>query len=172
MKKQYIIAFDQGTTSTRAIIFDKKGNIINNAQKELKQHYPKHGWVEHDPLEIFAAQQETFKEVLATSEISAGEIAAIGITNQRETTVVWDKNTGEPIYNAIVWLDKRTKPICENLIAQGLEEYVAKNTGLIIESYFAGIKLKWILHKPPFWNHRYLAYLEIYKRSRARHRPF
>ena len=145
MKKQYIIAFDQGTTSTRAIIFDKKGNIINSAQKELKQHYPKHGWVEHDPLEIFAAQQETFKEVLATSEISAGEIAAIGITNQRETTVVWDKNTGEPIYNAIVWLDKRTKPICENLIAQGLEEYVAKNTGLIIDSYFSGTKLKWIL---------------------------
>lgn len=145
MNKKYIIAFDQGTTSTRAIIFDDQGTIRNIAQKELSQHYPKHGWVEHDPLEIYNAQQETFREVLKTSDIAISDIAAIGITNQRETTVVWDKNTGEPIYNAIVWLDKRTKGICEQLKSQDLEEYVLKNTGLIIDSYFSGTKIKWIL---------------------------
>lgn len=145
MNKKYIIAFDQGTTSTRAIIFDDQGTIRNIAQKELSQHYPKHGWVEHDPLEIYNAQQETFREVFKTSDIAISDIAAIGITNQRETTVVWDKNTGEPIYNAIVWLDKRTKGICEQLKSQDLEEYVLKNTGLIIDSYFSGTKIKWIL---------------------------
>lgn len=145
MNKKYIIAFDQGTTSTRAIIFDDQGTIRNIAQKELSQHYPKHGWVEHDPLEIYNAQQETFREVLKTSSIAISDIAAIGITNQRETTVVWDKHTGEPIYNAIVWLDKRTKGICEQLKSQDLEEYVLKNTGLIIDSYFSGTKIKWIL---------------------------
>ena len=145
MEKKYIIAFDQGTTSTRAIIFDHQGTIKNIAQKELTQHYPQHGWVEHDPIEIFEAQQSTCKEVIETSDISIEEIAAIGITNQRETTVVWDKNTGEPIYNAIVWLDKRTKHICEQLKSKDLEEYVRKNTGLIIDSYFSGTKVKWIL---------------------------
>ncbi|AEE18567.1 glycerol kinase /homodimeric glycerol 3-phosphate dehydrogenase (quinone) [Dokdonia sp. Hel_I_63] len=145
MEKKYIIAFDQGTTSTRAIIFDHQGTIKNIAQKELKQHYPKHGWVEHDPIEIFEAQQATFKEIIETSDISIDEIAAIGITNQRETTVVWDKHTGKPVYNAIVWLDKRTKEICEQLKSQDLEEYVNKNTGLIIDSYFSGTKVKWIL---------------------------
>lgn len=145
MKKKYIIAFDQGTTSTRAIIFDDQGTIRNIAQKELTQYYPKPGWVEHDPIEIYQAQQDTFKEVIETSEISINEIAGIGITNQRETTVVWDKNTGEPIYNAIVWLDKRTKGICEQLKSQDLEDYVQKNTGLIIDSYFSGTKVKWIL---------------------------
>lgn len=145
MKKKYIIAFDQGTTSTRAIIFDNKGTIKNIAQKELTQQYPKHGWVEHDPIEIFESQEATFKEVIATSSVALDEIAAIGITNQRETTVVWDKNTGEPIYNAIVWLDKRTNDICQNLKSQGLEDYVNKNTGLIIDSYFSGTKVKWIL---------------------------
>lgn len=145
MKKKYIIAFDQGTTSTRAIIFDHQGHIKNSAQKELTQHYPKHGWVEHDPLEIFEAQRQTFKEVIETSDISIEEIAGIGITNQRETTVVWDKNTGEPVHRAIVWLDKRTKSICEDLKSQNLEEYVQKNTGLIIDSYFSGTKVKWIL---------------------------
>ncbi len=145
MKKKYIIAFDQGTTSTRAIIFDNKGKICKIAQKELTQHYPKSGWVEHDPEEIFKAQQTTFREVLETSDITVDEIAAIGITNQRETTVVWDKNTGKPVYNAIVWLDKRTKGICENLKAQDLEDYARENTGLIIDSYFSGTKVKWIL---------------------------
>ncbi len=145
MKKKYIIAFDQGTTSTRAIIFDNKGTIKNIAQKELTQYYPEHGWVEHDPIEIFESQEATFKEVIAFASIGIDEIAAIGITNQRETTVVWDKNTGKPIYNAIVWLDKRTNTICENLKSQGLENYVSKNTGLIIDSYFSGTKVKWIL---------------------------
>ncbi|RMB57110.1 glycerol kinase [Dokdonia sinensis] len=145
MSKKYIIAFDQGTTSTRAIIFDNKGNICKIAQKELTQHYPKSGWVEHDPEEIFQAQNEVFEEVVHTSDIAMEDIAGIGITNQRETTVVWDKTTGKPIYNAIVWLDKRTKGICENLKSQDLEEYVKENTGLIIDSYFSGTKVKWIL---------------------------
>ncbi|WP_405210976.1 glycerol kinase GlpK [Dokdonia sp. Asnod2-E02] len=149
MDKKYIVAFDQGTTSTRAIIFDNKGTIKNIAQRELKQHYPQHGWVEHDPLEIYEAQKAVFKEVISTSDISAEEIAAIGITNQRETTVVWDKNTGEPVYNAIVWLDKRTKTICEQLKSKNLDEYVRKNTGLIIDSYFSGTKVKWILDNVP-----------------------
>ncbi len=145
MAEKYIIAFDQGTTSTRAIIFNNSGEICGIAQKELTQHYPKPGWVEHDPQEIFTHQEEVFNEVLSKSGVSSKEIAAIGITNQRETTVVWDKNTGIPIYNAIVWLDKRTTKICENLKSLGLSEYVSKNTGLVIDSYFSGTKLKWIL---------------------------
>ncbi|WP_109302488.1 glycerol kinase GlpK [Aquimarina sp. AU474] len=145
MAKNYIIAFDQGTTSTRAIVFDNLGVICGIAQKELTQYYPESGWVEHDPIEIFKHQEEVFKEVIKKSKISAQEVAAIGITNQRETTVVWDKNTGEPIYNAIVWLDKRTTKICENLKQSGLSDYVSKNTGLVIDSYFSGTKLKWIL---------------------------
>ncbi len=145
MKKKYIVAFDQGTTSTRAIIFDNKGTICGISQKELTQHYPKSGWVEHDPLEIFKHQQDVFRDVIENSNIHIDEIAGIGITNQRETTVVWDKTTGEPIHNAIVWLDKRTAGICENLKAQGLEEYVSKNTGLVIDSYFSGTKARWIL---------------------------
>ncbi|MEW7290163.1 glycerol kinase GlpK [Aquimarina sp. 2304DJ70-9] len=145
MAKKYIIAFDQGTTSTRAIIFNNSGEICGVAQKELTQYYPKPGWVEHDPQEIFTHQEEVFNEVLSKSGISSKEIAGIGITNQRETTVVWDKNTGIPIYNAIVWLDKRTTKICENLKSLGLSEYVSKNTGLVIDSYFSGTKLKWIL---------------------------
>ncbi|GAA3521188.1 hypothetical protein GCM10022393_39440 [Aquimarina addita] len=145
MKKKYIIAFDQGTTSTRAIIFDSTGTICGIAQKELPQYYPNPGWVEHDALEIFNHQQEVFKKVLITSKISADQIAGIGITNQRETTVVWDKNSGKPIYNAIVWLDKRTTEICNHLKKRGLENYIAKNTGLVIDSYFSGTKLQWIL---------------------------
>ncbi|WP_010179228.1 glycerol kinase GlpK [Aquimarina agarilytica] len=145
MSEKYIIAFDQGTTSTRAIIFDTKAQICGIAQKELTQIYPKSSWVEHDPLEIYTHQREVFEEVLANSKISATQVAGIGITNQRETTVVWDKNTGEPIYNAIVWLDKRTSEICKKLKKEGLQDYVSKNTGLIIDSYFSGTKLKWIL---------------------------
>ena len=145
LNKKYVIAFDQGTTSTRAIVFDHSGNICGIAQKELTQHYPKSGWVEHDPIEVFKHQQEVFEDVLKKSKISPEDIAAVGITNQRETTVVWNKNTGEPIHNAIVWLDKRTTKICENLKNQGLNDYVSKNTGLVIDSYFSGTKLKWIL---------------------------
>jgi len=145
MSKKYVIAFDQGTTSTRTILFDEKGTIKGISQKELTQHYPKSGWVEHDPIEIYNDQRETFETVLAESGVAPEAIAAIGITNQRETTVVWDKETGAPIYNAIVWLDNRTKKICKALKKQGLENYVRENTGLVIDSYFSATKLAWIL---------------------------
>jgi len=146
MNPSYIIAFDQGTTSTRTILFDQKGNIVAIAQKELTQHYPKSGWVEHDPMQIYQDQRTTFEEVLKKANISEEEIAAIGITNQRETTVVWDKTTGAPIYNAIVWLDHRTKEYCKELKENGHEDYVRKNTGLVIDSYFSATKLHWILN--------------------------
>ena len=145
MNKKYVIAFDQGTTSTRTIIFDVQGSIQGISQKELTQHYPESDWVEHNPNQIYNDQKETFKTVLKDTGIHPKDIAAIGITNQRETTVVWDKETGEPIYNAIVWLDKRTKDICKTLKQNGLETYVRENTGLVIDSYFSGTKLKWIL---------------------------
>lgn len=145
MEKKYVVAFDQGTTSTRTIIFDEKGAIKVIAQKELTQHYPQSGWVEHNPVTIYEDQLETFEKALSDSGIHAEEIAAIGITNQRETTVVWDRDTGEPIYNAIVWLDKRTTKICDDLKQKGLSEYVKENTGLVIDAYFSGTKLKWIL---------------------------
>ncbi len=145
MKKKYVIAFDQGTTSTRTIAFDLKGEIKSISQKELTQHYPKSGWVEHNPIEIFNDQLKTFEEALEKGNIDPEEIAGIGITNQRETTVVWDRTTGEPIYNAIVWLDKRSSEICDNLKQQGHENYIRENTGLVIDAYFSGTKLKWIL---------------------------
>ena len=145
MNKKYVIAFDQGTTSTRTIVFDKKGQIKAIAQKELTQHYPQSGWVEHNPLEIYKDQLDTFNQAVSESGINPEEIASIGITNQRETTVVWDKETGEPIHNAIVWLDKRTTDICKDLSKKGLSSYIKKNTGLVIDSYFSGTKLKWIL---------------------------
>jgi glycerol kinase len=149
MEKKYIVAFDQGTTSTRAIIFDKKGTIVAISQKELQQYYPQSGWVEHDATAIFNDQLEAFDKVMSETGIDPSEIASIGITNQRETTVLWDKNTGEPIHKAIVWLDKRTTPICDQLKANGLETYVKENTGLVIDSYFSGTKLKWILDEVP-----------------------
>jgi len=145
MKKNYVVAFDQGTTSTRTIIFDDKGQIKTIAQKELIQHYPQPGWVEHNPLDIYNDQLETFNQAIKESGINPESIAAIGITNQRETTVVWDKETGVPIYNAIVWLDKRTTQICDELKQKGLSDYVREHTGLVIDSYFSGTKLKWIL---------------------------
>jgi len=134
MSKKYVIAFDQGTTSTRAILFDLKGQIVAVSQKELTQHYPQAGWVEHDPIEIYEDQKKAFHDVISSSKVDPKEIAAIGITNQRETTVVWDKTTGEPIYNAIVWLDKRTIDICEELKEQEHSEYFNKTTGLVIDS--------------------------------------
>ena len=149
MNKKFIIAFDQGTTSTRTIIFDTQGNIQGVSQKELTQYYPESGWVEHDPNQIYNDQKDTFETVLKDTGISPEDIAAIGITNQRETTVVWDKETGEPIYNAIVWLDNRTKDICNKLKHDGLEPYVREYTGLVIDSYFSGTKLKWILDNVP-----------------------
>ena len=142
---KYIVALDQGTTSSRAILFDEAQNIIGVAQKEFTQIYPNEGWVEHDPMEIWATQRSVLTEVIAASDISLKDVAAIGITNQRETTIVWDKNTGEPVYNAIVWQCRRTADICEKLKEKGLEEYVKENTGLIIDAYFSGTKLKWIL---------------------------
>ncbi len=145
MSKKYVVAFDQGTTSTRAILFDLKGQIVVISQKELTQHYPQSGWVEHNPIEIYEDQKNAFHEVITASNVNPEEIAAIGITNQRETTVVWDKTTGQPIYNAIVWLDKRTTDICDELKEQNHTDYINKATGLVIDSYFSGTKLKWIL---------------------------
>ncbi|SCG84394.1 glycerol kinase [Proteiniborus sp. DW1] len=145
MEKKYILAFDQGTTSSRAVLFDHDGKIVNVAQKEFTQIYPKAGWVEHDAMEIWGTQSGVAREVLETAGIRPDEVAAIGITNQRETTVVWDKNTGKPVYNAIVWQCRRTASICDDLKARGLEDYVRENTGLVIDAYFSGTKVKWIL---------------------------
>ncbi|GAA0752660.1 glycerol kinase GlpK [Clostridium sartagoforme] len=143
--KKYIIALDQGTTSSRSIVFDKEQNILGISQKEFTQIYPKEGWVEHDPLEIWATQYGVLQEVIAKTNISQDEVAAIGITNQRETTIVWDKNTGNPVYNAIVWQCRRTADICDALKAKGLEGYIKENTGLVVDAYFSGTKIKWIL---------------------------
>ncbi|AOR23086.1 glycerol kinase GlpK [Clostridium taeniosporum] len=143
---KYIVALDQGTTSSRAIIFDKEQNIIGVSQKEFTQIYPHEGWVEHNPLEIWSSQYGVLQEVLAKTNITADEIAAIGITNQRETTIVWDKNTGEPVYNAIVWQCRRTAGIVEELKKdKEFAEYVKANTGLLLDAYFSGTKIKWIL---------------------------
>ena len=144
MSRQFIISLDQGTTSSRALLVDHDGTIQGMVQKEFKQIFPKSGWVEHDPKEILDSQMMVLKELLE-KEVKPSEIMGIGITNQRETTVVWDKNTGEPIYNAIVWQDKRTADICEHLKKSGLTEHVKKTTGLVIDSYFSGTKVKWIL---------------------------
>lgn len=142
---KYVIALDQGTTSSRAIIFDHEQNIVSVAQKEFTQYYPQDAYVEHNPMEIYSSQYSVMTEVLAKSNIRAGDIAAIGITNQRETTIVWDKETGLPVFNAIVWQCRRTASICEELKARGLEETVREKTGLLIDAYFSGTKIKWIL---------------------------
>ena len=148
--KQYVIALDQGTTSSRAIIFDRGQNIVDLAQKEFTQHYPKPGWVEHDPMEIYSSQYGVLIEVLAKSGIDPREIAAIGITNQRETTVVWEKETGRPVCNAIVWQCRRTAPICQELLAdRELTGYIKESTGLLVDAYFSATKLKWILDTVP-----------------------
>lgn len=144
-EKKYIVALDQGTTSSRAVVLDHDANIVCTSQREFTQIYPKAGWVEHDPLEIYATQSSTLVEVLAKAGIRSDEVAGIGITNQRETTIVWDKNTGKPVYNAIVWQCRRTASICETLKEQGLEEYIRENTGLVVDPYFSGTKIKWIL---------------------------
>ena len=145
MSREYVIALDQGTTSSRAVLFNKSGTITGISQKEFRQIFPKPGWVEHDPEEIWTSQYEVMAEVLKESGVNAGQVAAIGITNQRETTVVWDRNTGEPVHNAIVWQDKRTADYCEELKSSGLEEHVRNSTGLVIDSYFSGTKAHWIL---------------------------
>ncbi|MFT4830367.1 MAG: glycerol kinase, partial [Psychroserpens sp.] len=142
---QYILALDQGTTSSRAVIFNKKGNIVSTAQKEFTQYFPKPGWVEHDPMEIWSTQAGIAAEALVKKGLNGTNIAAIGITNQRETVVVWDRKTGEPVYNAIVWQDKRTAEYCDELKAQGYSDLIREKTGLVIDSYFSATKVKWIL---------------------------
>ncbi len=141
----FIIALDQGTTSSRTILFDEKGEIVTSAQQEFTQIFPASGWVEHDPLEILSSQLDTLRKVIGDSRVSIADIKGIGITNQRETTVVWDKQSGQPIHNAIVWQDKRTAATCEALKKQDLSDYVRNNTGLVIDSYFSGTKIKWLL---------------------------
>jgi glycerol kinase len=147
--KPYILAIDAGTTSSRALIFDHKGNQIALTQYEFKQYFPKESWVEHDPLEIWETQVKAIKEVLFKASISPDQIEGIGITNQRETTVVWNKITGQPVYNAIVWQDRRTSAFCEELVDQGHEEKIQEKTGLVVDSYFSGTKIKWILDQKP-----------------------
>ncbi|PHV70832.1 glycerol kinase [Sporanaerobium hydrogeniformans] len=144
-EEKYIVALDQGTTSSRAILFDKNQNIIGISQKEFMQIYPKEGWVEHDPMEIWASQYGVLQEVMAKANLTQENIAALGITNQRETIIVWDKETGKPIYNAIVWQCRRTAEFCDQLREQGWEDYIKKTTGLVLDAYFSASKIKWIL---------------------------
>ena len=147
---RYVIALDQGTTSSRCIIFDQRQNIVDMAQKEFTQRYPRPGYVEHDPMEIYASQYGVLIEVLAKSGISPRDVAAIGITNQRETTIVWEKSTGRPVYNAIVWQCRRTAALCEELKKdQALTDYIKNSTGLLIDAYFSATKIKWILDNVP-----------------------
>ncbi|MBV6428966.1 MAG: Glycerol kinase [Haliscomenobacter sp.] len=143
--ENYILALDQGTTSSRAVLFDKKGTIVSIAQKEFTQYFPKPGWVEHDPVEIWSAQVGVAAEAMAKQSLGSTDIAAIGITNQRETVVVWNRHTGKPIYNAIVWQDKRTAAYCDELKNQGKTDWIRNKTGLVIDSYFSATKIKWIL---------------------------
>ena len=145
MTKEYIIALDQGTTSSRAVLLDKNANIVEVSQREFTQIYPQVGWVEHNPMEIWATQSSTLNEVVAKAGITSDKIAAIGITNQRETTIVWEKETGKPVYNAIVWQCRRTADICAKLKEDGHEAYIRKTTGLVVDPYFSGTKVKWIL---------------------------
>ncbi|CAB3757892.1 glycerol kinase GlpK [Paraburkholderia humisilvae] len=145
MPDQYILALDQGTTSSRAMLFDRNGNVVSTAQKEFEQIYPQPGWVEHDPQEIWSTQAGVAAEAVTRAGVGGASIAAIGITNQRETTIVWDRDTGQPVYNAIVWQDRRTADFCDQLKAQRLEETVRAKTGLPIDSYFSATKIRWIL---------------------------
>ncbi|RMG79313.1 MAG: glycerol kinase, partial [Bacteroidetes bacterium] len=147
--KKYILALDQGTTSSRAILFDKQTNIVAVEQQEFTQYYPKPGWVEHDAEEIWATQLKVAQDVLKNNDIQPDEIAAVGITNQRETTLVWNRHTGKPIHRAIVWQDRRTAAICDDLKAKGTDQYIRENTGLVTDAYFSGTKVKWILDQVP-----------------------
>lgn len=149
MNNKLILALDQGTTSSRAIVFNHDGEIVNISQKSFEQIFPKPGWVEHNPNEIWSSQISVAAEVIAKTGINGKQIAAIGITNQRETTIVWDRETSEPIYNAIVWQDRRTAKYCDQLKAQGHAEMIQKKTGLVLDAYFSGTKVKWILDNVP-----------------------
>ncbi len=146
---RYLLALDQGTSSSRSIVFDTQGRVVAMAQREFRQIFPQPGWVEHDPQEIWASQLATARETLGKAGIGAAEVAAVGITNQRETTLVWSRSTGEPLCNAIVWQDRRTEPDCATLRQRGCEALVRDRTGLVIDAYFSGTKLKWILDKLP-----------------------
>lgn len=146
---KYILALDQGTSSSRALVFDHEGNVCSVAQMEFTQHFPKPGWVEHDPMEIWSSEAAVIAEAISKIGINGKDIAGIGITNQRETTIVWDAETGKPVYNAIVWQDRRTAAFCDSLKAQGLTEKIREKTGLIIDAYFSGTKIKWILDNVP-----------------------
>jgi glycerol kinase len=148
-KNDYILALDQGTTSSRAILFDRDGQVRGLAQREFRQHYPQPGWVEHDPMEIWATQLETAREALRNAGATAADVAAIGITNQRETTVLWDRATGRPLAPAIVWQDRRTAALCEKLRGEGKEPLLQARTGLVLDAYFAGTKLAWLLENLP-----------------------
>ena len=147
--KRYILALDQGTTSSRAILFDREQTLVQVAQREFTQHYPKPGWVEHDAEEILSVQLQVAREALEKARAAAGDIAAIGITNQRETVVVWDKKTGAPICPAIVWQCRRTAEYCDLLRAKGLEPLFREKTGLLLDAYFSGTKLHWVLENVP-----------------------
>ena len=149
MEKKFILALDQGTTSSRAIVFDHNGQIKSVAQKEFTQYFPQPGWVEHNPNEIWSSQASVIAEAISAIDINGLDIAGIGITNQRETTIVWDVDTEEPIYNAIVWQDRRTSEFCDELKAQGLTDKIHEKTGLIIDAYFSGTKIKWVLDNVP-----------------------
>ena len=142
---KYILALDQGTTSSRTMVFDHGGNVVASAQREFRQIFPKPGWVEHDAKEIWATQLHTASEAIGKARLTAADIAAIGITNQRETTVVWDRDTGEPIHHAIVWQDRRTAAACDRLKARKLEPMIKRKTGLVVDAYFSGTKLAWLL---------------------------
>ena len=143
--QRYLLALDQGTSSSRSIVFDLQGRIVAMAQREFRQIYPQPGWVEHDPREIWESQLATAREALAKAGIGAAQVASIGITNQRETTLVWNRRTGEPVGNAIVWQDRRGAPLCDELRGRGLEPTFRDKTGLVLDSYFSGTKVKWIL---------------------------
>ena len=147
--EKLILTLDQGTTSSRAILFNKNGKIISLAQKEFTQIYPKPGWVEHDPMEIWSSQASVITEAILKENFNAENIAAIGITNQRETTVVWDKETGLPVYNAIVWQDRRTAEQCDLLKEKKLDTVIREKTGLVLDAYFSATKIQWILNNVP-----------------------
>ena len=149
MSQHYVLAIDQGTTSSRAILFDRDGRNVGSGQKELAQHFPKDGWVEHDPEDIWRDVVAVCRQAIAAAGVSPSEIAAIGITNQRETTVLWERGTGTAVHRAIVWQDRRTAEHCRRLVADGLEEHVRARTGLVVDAYFSGTKLAWLLDNVP-----------------------
>src|SRR6185369_10289603 len=145
MAQRLVLAIDQGTTSTRAMLFDSEANVVGSAQRELRQIYPQPGWVEHDPEEIWQAVIEVCREAVTRSHASGADVAAIGITNQRETTVLWDRADGKPVHNAIVWQDRRTADMCDRLRKDGLEDLFRARTGLLLDPYFSATKLAWLL---------------------------